>query len=83
MPAQGEYQPTEIKELIPFGRRWNSLYEQIQENTSLDKETLRFQARVLCKPPLEEDKERDLQAILDRRIEKRKGAGRSSMKESH
>lgn len=70
MPAKGDQIP-EIDGLIPFGRRWNSLYEQIQENSSLDKETLRFQARVLCKPPLEDNKERDLQAILDRRIEKR------------
>lgn len=39
----------------------------------MDKETLRFQARVLCKPPLEADKENDLLKILDRRIEQRTG----------
>lgn len=46
---------------------------RVKENRSLDKETLRFQARVLCKPPLEADKENDLFQILDRRIEQRTG----------
>lgn len=73
MPVQGGYQPPEINELIPFGRRWNSLYEQVKENRSLDKETLRFQARVLCKPPLEKKKENDLLNMLEKIIEQRAG----------
>lgn len=46
LPAQGD-PPPEILELIPVPRRWNSLYEQVKGNSSLDKETLRFQARFL------------------------------------
>lgn len=72
MPAQGD-PPPEIHEMIPFGRRWNSLYEQINKNRSMDREVLQFQARVLCAPPLEADKESDLQGILERRMEQRAG----------
>ena len=51
----------------------------------MDRDTLRFQARVLCKPPLEANKENDLLNILDKRIEKRAGQepnGGESLEES-
>ncbi len=61
----------EIKPPIRQGSRWNTLYEQVRANRWLDRETLEFQARHLCNPPLEEDKVNDLINILEKRREAR------------
>lgn len=67
-PARGGH-VVEARVPIPKGTRWNTLYERVMTNQSTQRETLLFQARYLCDPPLEEDKERDLLRILEKRAE--------------
>lgn len=63
----------QVKVPIPLGERWNTLYAQVGKNECLCEEILRFQARWLCRPQLEEDKVKDLCEILGKR--KIKGEG--------
>lgn len=70
-----------IEDLIPLGKRWDTLYQQVRENQYLSEEVLEFQARYLCKPPLEEDKVRDLRTILLKREQKEEENGGASGEE--
>lgn len=70
LPGQGRDRP-EVKLPIREGNRWNTLYEQINSNCGLDETTLRFQARYLCDPALENDKVKDLLKILDKTLRTR------------
>ena len=67
-PARGS-SVGEVQVPIPKGERWNTLYERVRTHPSTQSETLLFQARHLCDPPLEEDKERDLLRMLEKRAE--------------
>lgn len=68
---KGRFPPKKVS--IPLGERWNTLHAQIGKNECLCEEALRFQARWLCRPPLEKDRVKDLHEILRKRRIKGEG----------
>lgn len=77
LSAQGN-NVAEVKAPILKGTRWNTLYDQVITNRSMQRETLLFQARYLCDPPFEKEKELDLLRILEKREEEQAGEGKGT-----
>lgn len=75
-PAQGSG-VAEVKVPILKGTRWSTLYEQVMANRTMQRETLLFQARYLCDPPFEKEKEHDLLRIFEKRAERQAGEAKA------